>query len=134
MRSNWAGFIPGLAAILAFSSMTLAQPAPAQSVKSPDISGYWDLVPGPAGSLYTLSNKRPPMTAWGKEQFSKVRNEFSGTALGNGVSAPQKDWNDPLRLCDPAGFPRILWLPKTPGMRFSVNPDEVFQFLEYSRT
>jgi len=74
------------------------------------------------------------MTAWGKEQFSKVRSEFSGAALGNKVSATEKDLNDPIRVCDPAGFPRILWLTKTPGIRFAVNPDEVFQFLEYNRT
>jgi len=74
------------------------------------------------------------MTAWGKEQFSKVKSEFSAAPLGNGVSAPEKDWNDPIRICDPAGFPRLLWLPKTPGIRFAVNADEVFQFSEYNRT
>jgi hypothetical protein len=68
------------------------------------------------------------------EQFSKVKNGYSGTALGNGVSAPQADWNDPLAWCDPPGFPRILWLPATPGIRFLETGDEVFQFFEFART
>ena len=119
----------GLAVLLAFP-----QTAPAQAFNPRDISGYWDLTAKPAGTLNALSNNRPPMTPWGTEQFNKTRSQYSGAALGNKVSVPEKDWNDPIAWCDPPGFPRILLLPGTPGIRFLVTPDEVFQFFEFGRT
>ena len=121
-----------LAAVLLWPLTSLAQ----SSFNPRDISGYWDLTQAgrPQGALNALSNNRPPMTAWGSEQFAKVKSGSGNAALGNKVSAPQAEWNDPLSRCDPPGFPRILFLPETPGMRFLEVGDEIFQFLEYGRT
>ena len=100
-----------------------------------DLSGYWDItnIGRPPGALNETSNNRPPMTPWGLEKFRKAKTGYDGKALGNGVF-PEKDWNDPVLLCDPTGFPRIMWHPIPPGMRFAHAADEVIQFFEDGRT
>src|SRR6476620_1951350 len=68
-----------------------------------DISGIWR---NPEGFDPILGTNRPPMTAWGKEQWSKTRASARNTPLAFGFYQDQKDWNDPLFQCDPSGFPR----------------------------
>ncbi len=99
-----------------------------------DLSGFWDItnVGLPPGALNETSNNRPPMTPWALEKFHKVKTGYDGKALGNGVY-PEKDWNDPLLLCDPPGFPRIMWNPTPPGMRFAQTGEEVIQFFQNNR-
>jgi hypothetical protein len=133
-----------IAVALASSSVAFAQgpqktKAPAASNKpfdAHDLSGFWDItnIGRPPGALNETSNNRPPMTPWGLEKFHKVKTGYDGKALGNGVDPNEKDWNDPVLLCDPTGFPRIMWHPKAPGMRFARTSEEVIQFFEDGRT
>jgi len=114
--------------------LVLSPVAFAQSGFDPhDLNGYWETVTSP-GRLNTLGSNRPPMTAWGKGKFSKVKTGADGKQLSAGVYPEKKDWNDPLLWCDPPGFPRIMWLPRPPAMRFFQTADEVFQFFDYGRT
>ncbi len=113
--------------------------APAASGKAfdaRDLSGYWDITKtGLApGALNETSNNRPPMTPWGLEKFRQAKTGYDGKALGNGVVANEKDWNDPVLLCDPTGFPRIMWHPIPAGMRFAQTGEEMIQFFEDGRT
>jgi hypothetical protein len=73
------------------------------------------------------------MTDAGKEKFRQTKTGYNVKELSNGVFK-QKDWNDPLLLCDPTGFPRIMWNSAKPGMRFLQTPEEVIQFFEDGRT
>jgi hypothetical protein len=132
---------------LASSSIAFAQNGPQGQQKAKgtaasnksfdphDLSGFWDYtnVGLPHGALFETSNNRPPMTQWGLEKFHKTKTGYGGTALSNGVSPNEKDWNDPIRWCDPTGFPRIMWSPRLAGMRFAQAPDEVIQFFETDR-
>ena len=98
-----------------------------------DLSGFWDitdigLVPG---ALNATSNNRPPMTPAGLEKFRKTKTG-EAKALSNGAH-PEKDWNDPIRWCDPTGFPRVMWGPTPPGMRFAQADGEVIQFFQDNR-
>ncbi len=101
-----------------------------------DLSGFWDItdIGRPPGALNETSNNRPPMTPWGLEKFHMAKTGYDGRALGNGIYPNEKDWNDPVLLCDPTGFPRIMWHPRAPGMRFAQTADEVIQFFEDGRT
>src|SRR6185295_17649647 len=99
-----------------------------------DLSGFWDITNTglPAGALNSTSNNRPQMTPWGLEKFRKTKTGVAN-ALSNGASPNEKDWNDPIRWCDPTGFPRIMWSPKPAGMRFAQTNEEVIQFFESDR-
>jgi hypothetical protein len=100
-----------------------------------DLSGYWDItkIGLPAGALNETSNNRPPMTPAGQEKFRKTRTQYGAKSLGSGVIKNEKDSNDPIRWCDPTGFPRIMWNPTPPGMKFAQAGDEVIQFFQNNR-
>jgi hypothetical protein len=140
MRNGFVASIAALIAMLALSTVAVgqagapnAQTTTAKAFDPHDLSGYWDMR-SPSGTLNTVGNNRPPMTAWGKAKFSKVKTGLDGKQLSAGVYPERKDWNDPVLWCDPPGFPRIMWLPTPPGMRFVPMGDEVLQFFEYGRT
>ena len=99
-----------------------------------DLSGYWDItnIGLPRGALNATSNNRPQMTQWGLEKFRKTKTG-DANALSNGASRNEKDWNDPVRWCDPTGFPRIMWNPTPAGMRFAQTNEEVIQFFQNNR-
>ena len=92
-----------------------------------DISGIWK---NPGGFDVALGNERPPMTAWGKEKWSKTRSSARNSPLSFGFYQDQKDWNDPLFQCDPSGYPRNL---DYSNYRFVKLPDEFVMFLERDR-
>src|SRR5436190_20187632 len=110
MRNWFVGSIAALA-VMALSSAAFAQSF------AHDLNGYWEAVT-PPGTLHTVGTNRPPMTAWGKAKFGKVKTGADGKQLSAGVSREKKDWNDPVLWCDPPGFPRIVSLPTPPAMRF----------------
>ena len=118
------------------ASITSNKPPSNKPFDAHDLSGFWDItnIGRPPGALNETSNNRPPMTPWGLEKFHKTKTGYDGKALSNGVDPNENDWNDPVLLCDPTGFPRIMWHPRRPGMRFAQASDEVIQFFEDGRT
>lgn len=92
-----------------------------------DISGIWK---NPGGFDPIIGNKRPPMTDWGKEKWSKTRASARNTPLAFGFYEDQKDWNDPLFVCDPSGYPRTL---DYSNYRFVKLSNEFVEFFERDR-
>jgi hypothetical protein len=82
MRYRFLASYSALVAVLALTPILFAQRGGKQKQAekdSPtknlpfdphDISGIWK---NPGGFDVALGNERPPMTAWGKEQWSKTR-------------------------------------------------------------
>ena len=147
MPGRLMGAMIAVTAVVALSSIAFAQDGKQGSQKAKaaaasnkpfdahDLSGFWDITNSgrPAGGLNETSNNRPPMTPWGLEKFHKTKTGYDAKSLGNGADPNEKDWNDPIRWCDPTGFPRVMWSPTPPGMRFSQTADEVIQFFETDR-
>jgi hypothetical protein len=110
----------------------------AQPFDPHDFNGIWLYQGGAArgkGVLGSISNDRPPLTPWGQAKFDKVRTSFNGRQLLNAAGvAPEKEWNDPTLLCDPVGYPRIMWQPYGQLVRFVMAKDEIFQFFEWDHT
>ena len=104
-----------------------ASTAEAQPFDPHDISGIWK---NPGGFNPILGADRPPMTAWGEEQWSKTRASARNTPLAFGFFQDQNDWNDPLFECDPSGYPRNLIYS---NYRFVKLPDEFVMFFERDR-
>lgn len=98
-----------------------------------DLTGIW-IAEQPAESGRTISLNRPPMTAWGLEQFDKVRSSREDKPWANEHSpAPQIDQNDAVEWCDPIGYPRVIWEPQSRLMRFVQTPTVVVQMFEWHR-
>src|SRR5436309_9439818 len=123
-----------LTVALASSAVAFAQNGQRKPFNPHDLSGFWDITNTglPRGALNETSNNRPPMTPWGLEKFHKTKTGVAN-ALSNGSYPNQKDWNDPIRWCDPTGFPRIMWNPTPAGMRFAQADEEVIQFFQNNR-
>ena len=138
MRTGFTCSITFRTTILTMLAVLALSPgAFAQAFDPHDLSGFWDMTNigrAPGAIANAVGNNRPPMTDWGKAKFSKAKTGYDGKHLSAGVYPEQKDWNDPLLWCDPPGFPRIMWHPTQPGMRFVQTPDEVLQFFENGRT
>src|SRR5579863_2521536 len=83
-----------------------------------DISGIWK---NPGGFDAVLGNDRPPLTAWGKEKWSKTKASARKTPLAFGFFPDQKDWNDPIFQCDPSGYPRNLTIVTTGSSNLTTN-------------
>ena len=147
MRSPFksVGPIIALFAAAAFPSAMFAQASPAaeaakakpttakadsKSFNPRDLSGIWTIADR---KQLAISESRPPFTPWGQEKFSKVRMSWTNDALG--IKAfPEKDWNDPLFQCDPAGYPRVMQQIFGELMRFVQTRDEMIEFFEWDHT
>ena len=136
MRDWMKRSVMGLAGVLIVSSYALAQQSPKPNYGGPeslydklgdtgtggpapkrDLTGFW------AGEVAAKLNEVPPMTAWGEEQFK--------THKTNG-EVPVADSNDPIKGCDPLGFPRNM-LFMTRGIGFVQMPGKMIEMSEYNR-
>jgi hypothetical protein len=82
-----------------------------------DLNGFW------AGPSSARINAVPPMTPWGEEQFRTHKNhaQFS-----------EAESNDPLKSCDPMGFPRNM-LNLIRGVGFFQMSDRMILMSQYNR-
>jgi hypothetical protein len=97
-----------------FAPSTKAAPAPAR-----DLNGVWATAQ-PDAKL----NPMPPMTPWGKEQFATHKSDWAYSVAAS---------NDPLKTCDPQGFPRNV-LNEIRGIEFEQVPNKMLELLQYQRT
>lgn len=107
-----------------------AHPSKPGSFNPHDLNGIWSMV---VRKNIAISNDRPPLTAWGQAKLSKVRGSWPNDALGI-KRFPEKEWNDPLFRCDPAGYPRTLQQVFGEIVRFVQTPDELLEFFEWDHT
>lgn len=149
MRIYLASAIICLVAVLAFSTGSVAQAAPAQTARATqapaqgadgaivkigpdsrtkdlpfdhhDLSGFWQIQ---CRAGCTMSNQ-PAMTAWGKAQFDAAKPGIGPRAQPLG--------NDPMMICDPLGIPRILLYPATP-VEIVQTPDSMYQIFDWFHT
>src|SRR5579872_6607657 len=81
-----------------------------------DLSGVWSM-PTKGYEAHALTSKPdptvldlgkqsalpPPMTAWGKAKFDANKPGYGPRAVPNGTG------NNPISICDPLGYPYVLW-------------------------
>ncbi len=149
MRSLSMGSILGLAAVLVFSDLALAQttditPGPGwlaairrhsdeaqaadrikykvdeQTLDSHDLTGMW----GENG--VRLNRDVPPFTPYGQELSDATQADIS--AAGFAIESSK----DPQLICDPMGFPRLFSF--NYGMEFIQLPNRLLQFFEWDHT
>jgi hypothetical protein len=121
----------GLGLLMALpSSSALAQTArPAQPAAAPaknaapapvrDLNGVWT-APAPDARL----NPTAPLTPFGKAEFATHKNDQAYSVAAS---------NDPLKTCDPQGFPRNV-LNEIRGIEFEQLPNKMLELLQYQRT
>ena len=85
-----------------------------------DLSGLWHYQSTGASEPIASANLIPPMTPWAQSKFDAQRPGYGPRRAPGG--------NDPILQCDPAGFPRVMFL-NTP-FEFVQVPGRVIQFFE----
>jgi hypothetical protein len=126
MRKRLAASVIGLMAVLMFSALARAQenrqpgavydadikgqksaPAPKR-----DISGIWESAKGPGDAVQANGAKAMPSDGKADHALPFTpagETEFKAHKPGFGVTAvPSAFINDPVDICDPQGFPRIV--------------------------
>ncbi len=94
------------------SSTGSGGPAPRQ-----DLTGFW------AGLISVKLNPVPPMTLRGEEQFRSHKNHSQYS---------EAESNDPMKYCDPMGFPRDI-LYDNRGFAFAPMPGKILQAFQFNR-
>jgi hypothetical protein len=95
----------------------LRSEGPGGPAPSRDLTGFW------TGPLHARINQIPPMTPWGQEQFRAHK----------GVKQVYvADSNDPLKSCDPLGFPRNT-LDEIRGIALSQMPAKMLVMNQYNK-
>ncbi len=137
MRRHPLGMALAFAMAMSFLPAVSAQTKPpADASKVPgsfdahDLSGVWfDDHPRLITVMqrywaYEFTSEEPPMTAWGRAQFSMAKPSFGPHAY------PLTETNDPIyHTCVPIGFPRVFLYPLP--MQIIQAPGEVILLFEY---
>ena len=136
MRNLLKGCIICLAGTLLVSSHAFAQDSPKPNYGGPedlyqklgdvgdggaaprrDLTGFW------AGMVAQKLNPVATMTPWGLAQFRQHKTN---------AEYPVAEANDPLKGCDPLGFPRSM-LFMTRGIAFTQMPGRVIEMFQFNR-
>jgi hypothetical protein len=113
--------------ILSFAALPVAsqQPSTPKALPAPapkrDLSGLWHYEGTGASEPVAPDNLIPPMTQWALARFDAQRPGYGPRRTPGG--------NDPILLCDPMGFPRVMFL-NTP-FEFVQVAGRVVQFFEH---
>ena len=129
MRNLSQCCIVGLAVVLVFSSYAWSQDSvsatynklekagPGGPTPRRDLTGFWL---GPASQRV---NQAPPMTALGQQVFKTHKNDSDYTVAES---------NDPIKSCDPLGFPRNMVF-QTRGLAIAQMPDRMIVMSMYNK-
>lgn len=122
MRRVLLGLALCVAAVL--STTAFAQNAPAtkpgaQSSDPHDLSGVY-ILHQKAG--FTLSNAPPMMTPWAQGKYNAAKPGIGKRAQPLG--------NDPMMICDPVGYPRVIFYNDYPSEIVQI-PGRIIQFFDY---
>jgi hypothetical protein len=120
-----------LVVLLVLSSVSLAQtraPAPSPTKNLPfephDLSGIWRF----RGANVFNSKEAPPMTPWAQAKYDAA---VPGLGGAGGRSKPLG--NDPIMMCDPIGYPRVLAFGLYPTEIVQL-PNRIMQFFDFFYT
>ena len=108
-----------VALVLAFAA--LGQP---RTYDPHDLSGIWN-ARTVRGSNFSLSAASPPMTPWAQQRYDAAKPGLGprGRPLGN----------DPMMICDPMGYPRIMFWTNYP-IEIIQRPERTIMFFDWFYT
>ena len=108
-----------IAFVLAAAALGQAQPFDAH-----DLSGIW-FARAARGTNFSLSASSPPMTPWAQQRHDAAKPGLGprGKPLGN----------DPMMICDPMGFPRIMFWTNYP-IEILQRPERTIMFFDWFYT
>jgi hypothetical protein len=94
-----------------------------------DLSGFWKergerLA---TNQRHEISLNAPPMTAWAQAKYDAAKPGLNGTGRGRA----QPLGNDPIMICDPVGYPRVLVASGNYGIQIVQTPKEMLMLFDW---
>jgi glyoxylase-like metal-dependent hydrolase (beta-lactamase superfamily II) len=85
-----------------------------------DLSGFWE---ARGATNFAISRTAPPMTAWAQAKYDAAKPGLGprGKPLGN----------DPIMICDPMGYPRIIVASGGYGVQIVQAPKEMLMLFDW---
>lgn len=120
---------PEFGAQLTFTSIAWRELSAKQRFDPHDLSGFYKTRGSqlPLGGRHEISANPPLMTAWAKAKYDAAKPGLNGT--GAGRAAPLG--NDPIMVCDPVGYPRIIVASGEYGQQIIQAPKETLILFDW---
>ena len=109
---------------LAALTLVLTALGQAPSYDARDLSGIW-WARTARGTNFSLTAAAPPMTPWAQQRYNVAKPGLGprGKPLGN----------DPMMICDPMGYPRIMFWTNYP-IEIVQRPERLLMFFDWFYT
>ena len=110
-----------------------AAPSPTKNLPfdAHDLSGFW--IGG--GIRFGMGTNAPPMTPWAQAKYDAAIPGIGAGANNNAANPRAKPLgNDPIMICDPISYPRIILTAGMYGMQIIQLPKEVIWLFDWFYT
>lgn len=110
-----------------------APPSPTKNLPfdKHDLSGYWN----GGGIRFSMGTPAPKMTAWAQAKYdASIPGIGAGANANPGNPRAKPLGNDPIMMCDPIGYPRILLTAGNYGMQIVQQPNEMIWLFDWFYT
>jgi glyoxylase-like metal-dependent hydrolase (beta-lactamase superfamily II) len=120
---------PGFGGQASFTQIDYRELSAKQPFDPHDLSGFWQTrgTQLPVPGRHEISLNPPPMTPWAQAKYDAAKPGLNGT--GAGRAAPLG--NDPIMICDPVGYPRIIVASGEYGQQIMQTPKETLMLFDW---
>jgi cyclase len=120
---------PQFNAAQTFTQIVYREASARQKFDPHDLSGFWQAhgSPLPTNERHDISLNPPPMTPWAKAKYDAAKPGLNGTGAGRA----QPLGNDPIMVCDPVGYPRVLGASGNYGIQIVQAPKELLMIFDW---
>jgi glyoxylase-like metal-dependent hydrolase (beta-lactamase superfamily II) len=120
---------PQFATAPTFTQLVYREASARQKFDPHDLNGFWQAhgSPLPTNERHDISLNPPPMTSWAQAKYDAAKPGLNGTGPGR----PQPLGNDPIMICDPVGYPRVLAASGNYGIQIVQAPKETLMIFDW---
>ena len=120
---------PEFGAAATFTQVVYREASTRQKFDPHDLNGFWQAhgSPLPTNERHDISLNPPPMTPWAQAKYDAAKPGLNGTGAGRA----QPLGNDPIMICDPVGYPRVLGASGNYGIQFLQAPKEMLMIFDW---
>jgi glyoxylase-like metal-dependent hydrolase (beta-lactamase superfamily II) len=120
---------PEFNAVQSFTQVVYHEASARQKFDPHDLNGFWQAHGStlPTNERHDISLNPPPMTPWAQAKYDAAKPGLNGTGPGRA----QPLGNDPIMICDPVGYPRVLGASGNYGIQIVQAPKEMLMIFDW---
>ena len=120
---------PEFGAQASFTQIAYRELSAKQTFDPHDLNGFWRAHGSalPTNQRHDISLTAPPMTTWAQAKYDAAKPGLNGTGQGRA----QPLGNDPIMICDPVGYPRVIAASGEYGLQIVQAPKETLMLFDW---